>query len=155
MLLYQYHAVFITIALLYSLRSGMVIPPEVWEANSKMAPVSGCCFHKQHHCKFALHANWVLADWPIPGGHGAFSCAGVHISSPPWVPGVPVAASRCSCNKGCWEESDHVVSSLPAEVGATHSRTVLLFFGNQNNSLPSRFSLFELIIDTCNPKSSH
>jgi hypothetical protein len=32
-----------------------------------------------------------------------------YISRSPWVPGVPVAASTCSCNKGCWEESDHVV----------------------------------------------
>jgi hypothetical protein len=37
-----------------------------------------------------------------------------YISRPPWVPGVPtVAASRCSCNKGCWEESDHRVVFSP------------------------------------------
>jgi hypothetical protein len=40
----------------------------------------------------------VLADWPIPGGHIALPSAGVYISSPPWVPGIPVA-SRRSCNK--------------------------------------------------------
>ena len=85
--------------------------------------VSGCRCHKQHHragdnSNLAptpperVHANWVLADWPIPGGHRAFSCAGVHISRAPWAPGVPVEASRHSCNKGCWEESDCVVSFL-------------------------------------------
>jgi hypothetical protein len=40
----------------------------------------------------------VPADWPIPGGHKAFPCAGVYIRSPPWVPRVSLA-SRCSCNK--------------------------------------------------------
>jgi hypothetical protein len=41
----------------------------------------------------------VTADWPIPGGHKAFPCAGVYIRSPPWVPGVPIAPSRRSFNK--------------------------------------------------------
>ena len=46
---------------------------EMWEANSKMAPVSRCHCHKQHHCAGVnsnlaptpperVHANWVLAD---------------------------------------------------------------------------------------------
>jgi hypothetical protein len=42
-----------------------------------------------------------------------------YISRTPWVPRVPVAALRRPCNKGCWEESDCVVSSLPAEADAT------------------------------------
>jgi len=40
----------------------------------------------------------VPADWPIPGGHIALPSARVYISSPPWVPRIPVA-SRLSCNK--------------------------------------------------------
>jgi hypothetical protein len=71
-----------------------------------------CHCHKQHHCAGVnlclaptpperVHSNSVTAVQPIPGGHEAFPCAGVHISRPPWVPGVPVLASRCSCNKGC------------------------------------------------------
>jgi hypothetical protein len=46
---------------------------KVWEANSKMVPVSSCRCHKQHHCTGVnsnlaptppeqVHANWVLAD---------------------------------------------------------------------------------------------
>jgi hypothetical protein len=46
-----------------------------------------------------------------------------YISRPLWVPGVSVAAARLFCNKGCWEESDHVMSSLPAEVGTTSTPT--------------------------------
>jgi hypothetical protein len=57
------------------------------------------------------------------GGHGAFSCTRVYIRSPPWVPGVAVAASRRSCNTGCWEESDHFLSSLPVEVGTTQNHS--------------------------------
>ena len=107
----------------------------MWEANSKMAPVSRCHCHKQHHCAGVnlnlaptpperVHANWVLADWPIPGGHGAFSCAGVHISRAPCAPGVPVEASRHSCNKGCWEKPNCVLSFLLVE--SRHDTEVLL-----------------------------
>jgi hypothetical protein len=55
----------------------------------------------------------VPADWPIPGGHKAFPCAGVYIRSPPWVPGVPVAALRRSCNKAV--EKNLTVLCLPCQ----------------------------------------
>ena len=105
----------------------------VWEANSKMVLDYSCCCHKQHHCAGVnsnlvptppelVHANWVPADWPIPGGHRAFPCAGVHISRATWAPRVPVEASRCSCNKGCWEESDWSHRSCWSRADVTGSK---------------------------------
>jgi hypothetical protein len=78
--------------------------------------------HKQHHCAGTspnlaptphewVHANEVSTGRPIPGGHIALPSAGVYISSPPWVPGVPVAASRHSCNKAV--EKNPTVLCLP------------------------------------------
>jgi hypothetical protein len=80
------------------------------------------CGYKQPYCACAshhlaptspdrVHANEVSTDRPIPGGHIALPSAGVYISSPPWVPGVPVAASRRSCNKAV--EKNPTVLCLP------------------------------------------
>ena len=55
----------------------------------------------------------------IPGGHIALPSAGVYISSPPWVPGVPVA-SRHSCNKAVEKNPTMLHFSLLDEVSTTH-----------------------------------
>jgi hypothetical protein len=58
---------------------------------------------------------------PIPGGHIALPSAGVYISTPPWVPGVPVA-SRRSRNKAVEKNPTVLRFSLPDEVSATNHK---------------------------------
>jgi hypothetical protein len=57
----------------------------------------------------------VPADWTIPGAHIALPSAGVYISSPPWVPRVPVA-SRRSYNKAVEKNPTVLRFSLPDKV---------------------------------------
>jgi hypothetical protein len=56
----------------------------------------------------------VQADCPIPGGHMALPSAGVYISSPPWVPGVPIAPRR-SRNKAVEKNQTVLRFSLPVK----------------------------------------
>jgi hypothetical protein len=74
----------------------------------QLTPKRWCRFpvhhgHKQPYCACAshhlvptppeqVHANEVSAGQPIPGGHIALTSARMYISSPSWVPGVPIAA---------------------------------------------------------------
>ena len=130
----------------------------MWEANSKMAPVSRCHCHKQHHCAGVnsnlaptpperVHANWVPADWPIPGGHGAFSCAGVHISRAPWAPGVQhrgvpaiksveknLTVSCCSC----WSRADATYYNIPFLKFITTSQWKAILFIHEQDEWMER-----------------
>jgi hypothetical protein len=57
--LYQYHAVFITTSLFYSLRSGMVIPPEVLLLLRIVFTILGFCYFKWI-CKLLFLTQWSI-----------------------------------------------------------------------------------------------
>ena len=96
--------------------------------------------HKHPYCACTSHhlvptppeqvnANEVSTGRPIPGGHIALPSAGVYISSPPWVPGVPVA-SRHSCNKAVEKNPTVLCFSLWDVVSATFVYESVCFFVN-------------------------
>jgi hypothetical protein len=90
------------------------------------------CGCKQHHCTGTspnlattppeqVHANEVSTGRPIPGGHIGLPSAEVYITSPPWVPGVPVA-SRTSCNKAV--DKNPTVLCFPCQARWAQQHTI-------------------------------